>query len=117
MAAINGAFKELRALGLAAHQDWQCCQTCGLDEIMTEVDSADKRPRGYVFYHEQDADMLIKYGSCCVAYGSTSDDATDADAECIGREVAETLQRHGCRVEWDGTCSQRIAVWCDVVQA
>src|SRR5262249_2311741 len=83
---VTAAFRELSAAGIVAREDFTCCQSCGLAEIGAEVPD-DEKPRGYAFYHHQDAQGAAEGGGLFIAYGLFGQPPT---AE-IGREVADSL--------------------------
>ena len=93
------------------------------------VDGAE-RPRGYVFFHQQDSERLAPGGSdLYLAFGGFRA-ATDVDPVLVeraragddeakgevvrasevsyGREIVAALERQGLRVEWGGTGESRI---------
>jgi hypothetical protein len=89
---INKAFRALRKAGYVAHQNWQCCQSCGCAAL---PDGCKK----YVFYHSQDADNLRKRGSVHLAW--------DGD----GTEIATILQKNGLKVNWNGSRDKRMEIF------
>lgn len=102
---LTAAFADLSAAGIVAREDFTCCQNCGLSEIGAEVPD-DEKPRGYAFYHHQDAEAAAGGGDLFIAYGLFGRPPT---AE-IGREVADALTRQGLEVTWDGDTGTRIRV-------
>ena len=75
-ANLNQAFKELRKLGYFARQDFWCCQSCAWAAV-----PVDKKK--VVFYHNQAAADLEKYGECFLCWTGDRD------------EIAEVLERNG----------------------
>lgn len=126
---LRAAFAALDADGVVARMNFACCQTCGHAEI---EDERSETSRGYVFFHQQDAerlapgdsDLFLAFGS----FGSAEEldaslverarvgdeearrQAMVASEERIGAEVSDALRRHGLTVDWDGTAAQRIQV-------
>jgi hypothetical protein len=97
------AFSALDAAGIVARESFTCCQTCGNSEIGGE---AAPGARGYVFYHQQDAEGAVEGGLLHLAYGSFC--ATE-DAR-VGAEIAQALTRQGLTVQWNGDVAERIRV-------
>jgi len=111
---LDAAFVELEAAGIIARQHLACCQSCGGAEIEAEMDAAagKGRPyRGYAFYHAQDTDAAMDGDGVYLAYGAAGPGT--AASEAIGREIVETLRRHGLVTTWNGSCAQRIHVPLD----
>jgi hypothetical protein len=116
---LDSAFAELEASGIVARMNFTCCGTCGAAEIGGEV-AEGLSPRGYVFFHMQDADGLVgdEASELFLGYGAwTPDGSAFADeaayavaATAIGREIVRTLEAAGLRVSWDGNLARRICV-------
>ncbi|WP_125776975.1 DUF6891 domain-containing protein [Antribacter gilvus] len=123
-ARLAAAFEELERKGVVARMNFTCCQTCGHAEILEEVPAAvvdagggaaapggAAGPWAYTFFHQQDADDLGDAGSRLhLAFGAFGDVAVVEKEVAAGREVVDTLARHGFDVDWDGTNRQRPAV-------
>ncbi len=88
---INKAFKELTELGFYAKQNFWCCSTCALHAIPDNTEN-------YIFYHQQDADMLKNTGGCYLAW------AGDAN------KIIEVMKRNSIKVNWDGDSNHRIHI-------
>ncbi|MBE1492320.1 DUF6891 domain-containing protein [Plantactinospora soyae] len=99
------AFRALDVAGIVAREAFTCCQNCGLAEIGAEVADGET-PRGYAFYHQQDAEHGADGASLHVAYGLFGQPPS---AE-IGAEVAAALREQGLPVHWTGDLGQRISV-------
>ncbi|MEO3938008.1 hypothetical protein V3N99_14795 [Dermatophilaceae bacterium Soc4.6] len=100
---VAAAFAALEADGIVARMGFTCCQTCGHAEI---GDEAGPSSRGYVFFHEQDAERLGPGGSdLFLAYGGF-----EAPPEVVAGEVVAALTAQGLTVEWDGTTAARVMV-------
>lgn len=105
---LTAAFRELDESGIVARECFKCCQSCGLRDIGGEVKGS-PAARGYVFYHQQDAEACaggVGGKDLYLAYGHFGRPPT---AE-IGTEVTDVLRRHGLTVQWNGSTSQRIEV-------
>ncbi|GAA2630188.1 DUF6891 domain-containing protein [Paractinoplanes durhamensis] len=97
---LTAAFRALDESRIVAREDFACCQNCGVTAIRDEV-LAGSRARGYVFYHEQDAERAVLGGGLWLAFGPSAQ---------IGEEIVAALRAEGLHVEWDGSPQQRIDV-------
>ncbi|MGN9890371.1 DUF6891 domain-containing protein [Micromonospora sp. L31] len=102
---LTAAFRALTAAGVVARENFTCCQNCGVDEIGADVPRTIE-PRGYAFYHRQDAERAVAGSPVFVAYGLFGGPAS---AE-IGEEVAAALRAEGLTVHWNGDTGSRIQV-------
>ncbi|MBF9133566.1 hypothetical protein I0C86_32205 [Plantactinospora sp. S1510] len=99
------AFRALDLAGIVARESFSCCQNCGVSEIDEEV-AEGEAPRGYAFYHQQDAEHAAEGSVLHVAYGPFG----QAPSAEIGAEVAAALREQGLPVHWDGDSATRIRV-------
>lgn len=97
-------FERLDVTGVTARMNFACCQRCGIQEIRAEAAEGD---RGFVFYHQQDADRLVD-GSVHLAFGAYS--RVDEEGIAVGREIVTAVESAGFTAEWDGTIAARILV-------
>jgi len=104
---LDAAFAELDGLGILARQHYSCCGTCGSNDIRVEMGQV-TAARGFTFFHIQDTEHAVGGEFLYLSYGSANADRTDAVA--IGREVVDTLSRHGLRPSWDGRHVNRIGL-------
>ena len=104
---LDAAFAELDGLGILARQHYSCCGTCGSNDIRIELGEV-TAARGFTFFHIQDTEHAVGGEFLYLSYGSATADRTDAVA--IGREVVDTLSRHGLRPSWDGRHVNRIGL-------
>jgi len=104
---LDAAFAELDGLGILARQHYSCCGTCGSNDIRIEMGRA-TAARGFTFFHIQDTEHAVGGEFLYLSYGSATADRSDAVA--IGREVVDTLSRHGLRPSWDGRHVNRIGL-------
>lgn len=123
--ALTLAFEELAGIGVVARENFTCCGTCGAAEIDDERDDS-RTWRGYVFYHQQDAEAIPEGRSTYVGYGVFLDAfLTEEEWNALGDsekeafyeraterlmvdEVAPILERHGVGFEWDRDLGTRI---------
>jgi hypothetical protein len=107
---LDRAFEKLEHSGIVARQNFSDCGTCGAAEIEDEMQAARKqgrKVRGYVFFHEQDAEGAVD-GSLYLSYGARADDQSAHLA--IAREVVDVLKRAGLDANWNGRHDTRIGV-------
>lgn len=98
---VRAALAELGERGYETHEDFWCCQTCGLAALKPETTH-------YAFYHQQDTEAAWPEEN------EQDDISEDGLALCWGGDgdvIAEVLRDHGLRVEWDGSKGQRITVF------
>lgn len=127
---LSAAFADLAEAGIVARMDFTCCQTCGHAEIADE--RPDEATWGYAFFHQQDSEGLEPGGSDLFLAFGTFRPVDGLDPDLVGRArdgdqdarqevaelsdvrvatlIADTLRRHGLRVDWDGTARTRICV-------
>ena len=122
---LSEAFDELASLGVVARENFTCCGTCGAAEIGDERDDS-RQWRGYIFYHQQDAERIPEDHSTYIGYGvflnayldeaewnALSDDHKESRYQeltirLMSDEVIPVLRRHGVDVEWDEDLGTRI---------
>lgn len=105
---LDWVFEYLEATGIAARQDYTCCQTCGTSEIVAEMREAKRPYFGYVYYHMQDTDGAAEGGSLYVAFGA-SDDHTESDLR-VARRFVKVARAAGFQPDWSGDIRKRICV-------
>jgi hypothetical protein len=97
---LSAAFALLEARGLICRENYLCCSTCARTEMEDEISfqqEEGKSPRGYAFFHDQDlADACLWGRALKIVCGPA--DWKAADAETIGSEVREGLERAGLSV-------------------
>ncbi|MFI7697835.1 DUF6891 domain-containing protein [Nonomuraea sp. NPDC049480] len=103
---LSMAMLELAMAGIVPRECYMCCTGCGVDGISREVAGLGG-VRGYVFYHQQDADRAAEGGGVFLAFGG------DEDVAAIGAEIVQALGRRGLAVTWSGDAGQRIHVEVD----
>jgi hypothetical protein len=96
---VTEAFKELRKKGYFARMNHLCCQSCGWAYM------SDEQSEKAVFYHRQDHDTAWdEENNLEERYGLYLAWAGD------GKEITEVLEKHGLKVEWNGSDNTRIKV-------
>ena len=107
---LDEAFAALNRRGIVARQDFSCCNKCGFAEIWDEVDEAEKQQpvEGYVFYHLQCTERVIKTGQLLIAYGCLEENPVAFQR--LGNAVVAELRRVGLDASWGGTTGHPIVV-------
>lgn len=118
---LDRAFEALRRAHVVAEQDFSCCNNCGHAEI-----GGGQGDLGYVFFHQQDTERLVKTGSTYLSYGifwpahinqevyqalddSRREELYDATTVTLMRTVViPILQEHGIGVSWEEDANARI---------
>jgi hypothetical protein len=99
------AFRDLDVAGIVARESFTCCNTCGHAEIADEIPRDEKR-RGYVFYHQQDAERAAYGGELWLSYGGREPTA-------IAGEVVDVLRARGLNPVWGGSPKEKIRLPMD----
>ncbi|KFY13682.1 hypothetical protein V492_03099 [Pseudogymnoascus sp. VKM F-4246] len=107
---LTQAFDSLeRNHKILARMNFACCRTCAISELAGDCD--EDETRGYVFFHEQITEGLVKGGNVDLYFGSfTRSERKNID---VGKRVVGSLRKAGLRVEWEGDPGQPIVVRCD----
>jgi hypothetical protein len=101
---------------LLVEENFSCCQTCGVQEILERVEeeiSDGEEIVGYVFYDMQDNESKMAGQPFYLTYGPVDNPQQGKAAlssETIGRIVCECLALCGMPYEWDGDPDKRILV-------
>jgi hypothetical protein len=121
---LTRAFAELNDKGILALEGYSCCAECGVREIAELLDDQTPR-RGYVFYHQGDAEHLLDHSHVDLTYGAVMEQILDPDefarllpegkqwwfeqvsVEFFRDEVMPVLAAHGINVEWNRTFDSR----------
>src|SRR6185436_13072166 len=80
---LDAAFTALDNVGVLARQHYRCCATCGIRDILEELQQAEKlgRPaRGYTFFHVQDTEHAVGGEALYLSYGTAETGSTPAVA-------------------------------------
>lgn len=107
---LDAAFGELDGSGILARQNYEQTLTSGGAAIWAEVErELAKRPvRGFVFFHEQDTEVAIRYDGPVLAWGAVTDG--DAAWTDVAQEIMAVLRRHGLKCSWPGQTNSRISI-------
>ena len=100
---LAAAFADLEAHGVLARGKFSCCGTCASAEIWDEREGSD-RWKGYIYYHQQDAENLAESGSTYIGFGSFEAYPSDEEA---WKKLSDEQRAAGARpvsereVTWD----------------
>jgi hypothetical protein len=109
--AIDDAFGELNENGIVALQNAGYTMSDGWSDANELAAKLETKPRGAAFYHGQDMERAIDGAGLHLAFGAYVEGAAhEAASRAVGREVCETLARHGVTTEWDGSVERRIRI-------
>lgn len=104
---LTMAFEALAGNDIFARERYYCCQSCGCEAVSEEADAQD---RGYVFYHEQDAESKDAGEDFYLAFGTFGSFFGPTTSEQLGAEIVATLKAHGIDTDWNGDARTRIRV-------
>ena len=113
---LAAAMDAMEDKGIVARENFTCCGTCGVAEIGYDIEqfrAAGRKARGYAFFHQQDTEAAAGGHGLYFNYGHAGRDYSEAKSLAIGRDVADTLEKAGLKVEWNGSLSQRVGVKLD----
>lgn len=105
---LEKAFSSLeRNHKVLARMNQGCCKTCGREQV---AEDRDDDTRGYVFFHEQETESIVKGGDLHLTFGSFTK-SKKKDQE-VGDVVVRSLRRAGLSVKWTGDPRREILVLC-----
>ena len=112
---LDAALEALDMAGIVARSDFSCCGNCGvgeMDEELNRLEARGGRPRGYVFFHQQDTEAAVRGQGLYFNYGGA---VTESDAEHAGiaRELVSALEGAGLKPSWNGDLARRVRVDVD----
>ena len=128
---LDSAFAELEQKGIFCRQNTGADGQAAIEKYLTFPFAFGERPdyRGYVFFHAQDTEFVLKHGLLFLTFGpvpvtrETLDAGTESRPDessrseeikeatlAVAREVVETLKRHGLDAQWNGLPQERIRV-------
>ena len=110
--AIDRAFEELNERGIVAVQNAGYTMSEAWSDVNEVASELSTTPRGATFYHGQDLERVLEGGSLALAFGAYEDDPArhDSAGVAVGREVVDTLTRHGVPVQWNGEVTRRLEI-------
>ncbi len=102
---IASAFRVVRKKGILARSNFMCCSGCAGSElsIMAHKKSGSI---GYVFYHSQDNERLLKSGKVHIGFSSSGHVPTLRIAE----RLIVALQDAGLSTSWNHMESSKVEV-------
>jgi hypothetical protein len=116
--SLNAAFADLNARGILAIEGFSCCDECGTRDIW-DYFSPEHPYRGYVFYHQADAEHLLDHGHVELTFGAALDQLMDPEeygrllpegkqwwfeqvsTEFMRDEILPVLEAHQIKVNWN----------------
>src|SRR5574343_700276 len=111
---LNRAFAAMRAMGLIARQNFECCGSCAgyaiTEDAVIRV-SKGKKVNGAVYYHNQANERFLEGGELNIGYGqldSTEKGPIGLEAEKVGALVMAALEAAGLEPYWDGNPNSTI---------
>lgn len=122
---LGRAFAELAEIGVVARESFLCCGTCANAAIGDERDDT-RTWRGFVYYHDQDAEGMLEERSTYIGYGVFLDAylseveweaMSEAErgalyerltTELMTEDVIPHLERHGVAVSWNRKLGTRV---------
>lgn len=104
---LSSAFEEIRRHGIVAAENFTCCNTCGHEEIYTQV-PREGDWRAYVFFHQQDVENIFEYGEGGLSFGALQDISDKELTELISEVVLPILHKHNIHAEWNNSLDSRI---------
>lgn len=105
---LSNAFNELTENGIIAKENFTCCNSCGSYEIAQHAIKGDV---GYVFYHQQDTERAVEGEGVYLSYGHIG--VAKKSLSEITEQIVQTIEKHGLKVEWNGSVNTRMLVNLD----
>lgn len=107
---LDCVFQHLEKTGIAAKQNFWCCQTCAVDAIHKVLkDAPPDRPYfGYVFFDEQDTEFAMREGILTITFGSGT--GSDERASRVAARFMNTATLCGLDAEWNGDPRRKIRI-------
>ena len=95
--AIDRAFEELNASGIVALQKAGYTQSDGWSLVNDAAMKRSPKPRGAVFYHDQDVERAVGGSGLLLAFGAFEENGSEGNTESIsiGREVCDGIAGAG----------------------
>ncbi len=122
-AKVAQAFKQLRASGFIARQNFLCCMGCASSQLYTNWQKSPRKAKqtACVYFHQQDMAHYREDGILQLRYSAMLDESADQFAHdeamaAVGREVFRTLKENGLHPIWNGDINQTIEVAEDFEQ-
>lgn len=114
MAKVGEALKALRRQGMIARQNFLCCGNCAATALGIQLDksrAAGKEIAGAVYFHKQDAESALKYGTLYLGYGAGDPyESRGVESRAVGMLIVTALRSTGLDVKWSGDAWERIEV-------
>lgn len=78
-------------------------------EVWKDIEDEGVNPIGYCYYHGQDVERVINYGSLYIGFYGPHDN-NEKEAIIVGNKVAAALKDAGFTINWNNTATKRIEV-------
>ncbi|MFL9924469.1 hypothetical protein PQR62_09340 [Herbaspirillum lusitanum] len=106
---LDALFQELNESMIIALQNAGFTNQDGLGDVRQIWSEQPSRAyRGYCFYHQQSMASALAGRGLLLSYGDLAN--TDEGTLAIAGEIVSALERHGFRVDWDGSAQTKINV-------
>lgn len=106
---IDQTFAELNEKHIIAEQNTGYEQSDGIatiSEIWQQAGAESSDIIGYCFYHGQDLERAVSGHGLLLTFGDIH--GTERAGILVGERIAQVFEKHGFRVDWDGTIQTRI---------
>jgi hypothetical protein len=111
---LDAAFAELEKEGVVCRQNFSCCGTCAVGEIIDVMQEESAQGRdviGCAHYNCQTTESAVEGQGIHLSYGAIC--GGDTESVAIGHRIARAVAAHGLTVTWDGDLTKRIHVALD----
>lgn len=108
---LDWLFAYLESTGVAARQNFWCCQTCATSAMHSEISASDKEYVGFVYFHAQDSERAANGGPLTMTYGA--DDDEDENIRRVGIRLMKAASIAGLKIIWSGDTNERIKIKMD----
>jgi hypothetical protein len=107
---LDASFADLNGRGILARQNYEQTLTSGAAAVWEEIRQEQaKRPvRGFVFFHEQDAEQAVRCDGPVLAWGAVAEE--DSAWKELAEEIMAVLRMHGLNCSWAGSTNSRISI-------
>jgi hypothetical protein len=113
---LNKAFAAMRAMGLIARQNYECCSSCAgyaiTEDAVIRVNKG-KKVNGSVFYHHQDTESFLDGETLHIRFGQLDSQQLGPiglDTTKVGALVLAALEAAGLEPYWNGSPDSTITL-------
>lgn len=83
-----------------------------VERLVVSGDVDEANVRGYLSYHSQDVDGVLRHGSLHLVYSgwtvAKKNGCSAQETETVGHSIVAALRKHGLVVQWSGRANRRI---------